>query len=31
MTKSEACTNYKFGNLKGRDVGAYGKIILKWK
>jgi hypothetical protein len=20
-----------FGDQKGRDIGAYGKIILKWK
>jgi len=31
MRKSEVFTKCTFGNLKGRDVGAYGKIILKWK
>jgi hypothetical protein len=29
--EKEVFTNYTFCNLKGRDVGAYGKIILKLK
>jgi hypothetical protein len=27
--EKEVFTKYTFGNLKGRDVGAYGKVILK--